>query len=141
MKFHPFINDVIFSPSCLVMFTLVPYYCIGTFQKNKLTGYSSLLFSNFKNKLTEIQNGADNFWNDQPVNREHLHTTSYLWVKFLSSFHPFITLRKIVLALFAVVQIPPIFSFLTELYHWLLVIESLKKTLSFKSLKLDHGAI
>ena len=23
-------------------FTLVPYYCIGTFQKNKLTGYSSL---------------------------------------------------------------------------------------------------
>ena len=24
------------------LFTLVPYYCIGTFQKNKLTGYSSL---------------------------------------------------------------------------------------------------
>jgi len=25
------------------LFTLVPYYCIGTFQKNKLTGYSSLI--------------------------------------------------------------------------------------------------
>ena len=25
------------------LFTLVPYYCFGTFQKNKLTGYSSLI--------------------------------------------------------------------------------------------------
>ena len=30
------------------LFTLVPYYCIGTFQKNKLTGYSSL---NTRNRL------------------------------------------------------------------------------------------
>ena len=34
------------------MFTLVPYYCTGTFQKNKLTGYSSL--RNSKDPQCEI---------------------------------------------------------------------------------------
>ena len=42
------INNHLNGPSSFIslwmtsLFTLVPYYCFGTFQKNKLTGYSSL---------------------------------------------------------------------------------------------------